>query len=212
MLDTPDPSSEYPDVPPGPPSPSVIHNRIRPVLPRGVERYIIEGRRSALFQIRAGDTITVTDREGGQPCELLAADTKGVIDPGMLGRKGNSKATGIKTALAGNTESAKQARRALARRKIDLADARAIRLFSQTSRPGNTTTLTAERAGIVLVCAPGADMMPDTQSTTTEIEVLIRRAKVAGKTAAPPLPEPLAKPLNEIRIASSTAEAYTVRA
>ncbi|MEO0619545.1 MAG: DUF1989 domain-containing protein [Pseudomonadota bacterium] len=185
---------------------------MRPVLPRGVERYIVEGRRSALLQIRAGDTITVTDREGGQPCEVLAADTKGTIDPGMLGRKGNSNAPGIKTALAADTESARQARRALTRRKIDIADARAIRVFSQTSRPGNTATLTAERAGVVLVCAPGTDMMPDTQSTATEIEVIIRRAKVAGKSTAPPLPEPLAKPLDEIRIASSTAEAYTVRA
>ncbi|MEL7237260.1 MAG: DUF1989 domain-containing protein, partial [Planctomycetota bacterium] len=115
-------------------------------------------------------------------------------------------------ALAAGTENARTARQALTRRRIDLADARALRLFSRTSRPGNTQTLTATRDGIVVVAAPGRDMAPHEQTTTTEIEVLIRRARISTRGDAPSLPEPLAKPLQDIRVASASAESFFVRA
>lgn len=210
MLDIPD--SGYPDVIPGPPKPSASYNRTRPALPPGVERYVVEGGTSAVLNIRQGDKLTVTDMEGGQPCEIVVADTKGTIDPGIFGRKGNSNAVGLKAALSAETESAKIALRALKRKKIDLAKARAIRVFGSTSSPRSTANLTADRNGTLIICAPGEKMSPEAQNTCTSIEVIIRRAKVNGRAAPRDLPEPLAKPLEEIRVHRATAEGYFVKA
>ena len=107
------------------------------VLPPGVERYVVDGGGAIVIGIEAGDRVAVTDLEGRQPVELLAADTQGRIDATLLGRKSNSNASGILAALAGEDEGARTVRRGLARRKIDLATAQAVRVFSSNSPAGN---------------------------------------------------------------------------
>ncbi len=182
-------------------------------LPQGVERHVVEGGSLIVIGIEPGDEVTLTDVEGRQPVELLAADRKGRIDPGILGCKGNSDGRGIKAALAADEESARVVRRGLERRRIDLAEASAIRLFSATSPAGNSQSLKVDRAGVLVVAAPGGPMNAEKQDTVTSIEVRVRRAKprrMDGARVA--LPEPLADPIHDIRIKAATANAYLVRA
>ncbi|MEZ5776205.1 MAG: DUF1989 domain-containing protein [Hyphomicrobiaceae bacterium] len=196
----------------GAPAPSrILRPGIR-VLPKDVERYVVDGGGSMVVPLEAGDEIAVRDMEGGQPVEIVTADGKGRIDPGMLGRKGNASAKGLRAILGGEEESARIARRALERRHIDLASARAIRLFSADSPAGNSATLVAERAGLMIVGAPGGPMRADGQDTVTAIEIRIRRARPRRKAGGTPLPEPLADPISDIRIAAATASAYLVKA
>ena len=198
-------------LPQGGPAPSrILRPGIR-VLPPGVERYVVEGGSLIALAIEAGDEVTLTDREGGQVCEVLAADTSGRIDPTILGRKGGASAKGIKAALAADEESARVVRKGLARRKIDIAEARAIRLFSASSSAGNSTRLKAVRDGLIIVCAPGLPMAPSEQAPATAIEVLVARARMRRK-AGMDLPEPLADPREDIRVKAATANAYLVRA
>ena len=164
--------------------------------------------------IEAGDQVLVTDLEGRQPVELLAADTGGRIDPMLLGQQGNCDGAGITKALSSHDESARIVRRALERRGIDLAGASAIRVFSASSRAGSTAAFTATRAGTLVICAPGGPMQPvklDTQNTPTAIEARITRAHPV-KHSKRPLPEPLFDPLQDIRIHSATATAFLVKA
>jgi aminomethyltransferase len=78
--------------------------------------------------------LRLVDVEGLQRCELVTADAAGVIDPAILGARGNSDASGLKQILSGTSESAHAVRAGLERRGIDLAKARAITLFGGRPR------------------------------------------------------------------------------
>ena len=161
--------------------------------------------------IHTGDRLRLVDVEGMQRCELVAIDAAGASDPAILGASGGSDAPGLKQILSGTSESARAVRVGLERRGIDLAKARAITLFGGESRAGDTAEFTVSRDGLLIAAAPGAPMEAGAQNTATPIRLHILRSRLRapGET---PLPEPLADPLQDIRVNHSTAEAYFVRA
>ncbi|MEO6298328.1 MAG: DUF1989 domain-containing protein, partial [Paracoccaceae bacterium] len=101
--------------------------------------------------------------------------------------------------------------RGIAARGIDLGMGIAIRLFDAATLPKTRVDFTALADGWLIVCAPGAAMLPDAQDTATPITVEIQRAnpRAVGKFD---LPDPLADPLQDLRIGSSTAQSYLVKA
>ncbi len=161
--------------------------------------------------IHAGDHVRVVDVEGLQRCELVAADTDGNVDPAILGVRGDGDAAGLKQILSGGEDSARAVRSGLERRGIDLAKARAVTLFGGGSRPGDAGEFTVSRDGLLIVAAPGAAMEAGAQDTATPIRVRIRRSRLRAPNETA-LPEPLADPLQDIRVNRATAEAYVVRA
>lgn len=187
---------------------------IEPGLPRcvpGEERYRVPGAGSALLSVRQGDTITVINREGRQRCELLAFGADGREDPGALGGGATSAAEGLRAILARDEESARSLRAALARRGIAPRFERASHLFAADAAAGQRATLTAERDALVIVAAPGGPMAVDAHDPPTDLDVIIRRARIEAN-AAPDLPEPLAEPRLDLRVSRCTAEAYEVKA
>src|SRR5215475_6696676 len=113
----------------------LIDRRV-PNLPSGVERYRVPGGGAAVFPVAAGDRITLIDVEGRQPCEVLAADARGRIDPGLIGGKPSGHAEGLRAILASGSESARTIVSGLKRRNINLGDAKAVRLFGGDSAAG----------------------------------------------------------------------------
>ena len=97
------------------------------------------------------------------------------------------------------------------RRSINLAHATSINLFSSESRAGEWAFFTIQRDGFLIVVAPGGPMAVDGHDTSTDIELSITRANPNFKNFEA-LPDPLADPLNDIRIKAATAQAYTVKA
>jgi aminomethyltransferase len=194
------------------PRPSIVYRPGLPALPMGTERYRVAGGGSLVLEIRAGDGLTVTDLEGQQPCEIAALGSDGKSDPLLLGVKDASEASGIKATLAGDSESATRSRKALARRGIDLRQAKAIQLFGATSPAGNRQSFKAERDGVLIIATPGGRMDAQAQDTATPIEVRLERAHVLRGKDLIALPEPLSDPLQDIRVDAKTAKAYTVRA
>ncbi len=195
----------------GAPRPSRI---LRPgvlSLPKDVERYRVPGGGAIVVALFEGDRISAVDLEGGQVCEFVAADTKGVIDTGILGETRGAPAQGTRRTLAGDTESAHQLRRGLERRGIDLAGADAVVLFGETSRAGAIAGFTAERDGFLIACVPAAQMAVDAHDTATAVRVEITRKTIASAPHAE-LPEPLADPMQDIRISKATSSAYVVKA
>jgi glycine cleavage system T protein (aminomethyltransferase) len=195
----------------GPPRPSSIRRPGLLTLAPGEERYTVPGGGVIAVPIHVGDHLRIVDVEGMQACELVAADTAGVIDPSILGARGNSDASGLKQILSGDGESARTVRSGLERRGIDLARARAVTLFGGDSRPGASDEFTVSRDGLLIAAAPGGAMDAGAQDTATPIRLHIRRSRIrpAAETL---LPEPLADPLHDIRVNRATAEAYVVRA
>src|SRR5687768_14950348 len=125
MLDRPSP----PIAALAPPARSVILRPGMRALAPGVERYTIQGGRTIVVDLEAGDRITVNDVEGGQPCELIAFGVDGRADLGVIGVTGNGASS---AELSPETRQALEAiADRLRRRSIDLSGARAIRAFSQ---------------------------------------------------------------------------------
>ncbi|WP_112312722.1 DUF1989 domain-containing protein [Pseudogemmobacter bohemicus] len=201
----------YPEVIPGPPRPSQIIRPAGLMLPKGTERYSVPGAGAMMIRIGTGDRITVVNDEGGQPCEVLAAGPDGRIDPGLLGLGADSDAAGLKALLASGEPSLARMRQGLERLGLDLAGAKASRFFAADTPARTAVDFTASRDGFLVVAAPGGDMDPDGQDTATPLTVFVKRAEVNFSLKSE-LPDPLADPLQEVRVHSATAEAYVVKA
>lgn len=180
-------------------------------LPQGTERYRVKGGGSLVVRVEPGDRITVTDSEGGQPCELSFLDESGRFQSAGLGAAFTNSAEGLKAILGGSDDSAKRTRAALARRGADLGAAGALRIFSEASAPGNRAEFTISLKGLLIAAVPASIMTPDAQDTATPVEIRIARSLLNREYTAA-LPEPMADPIEDIRIKAATASAYFVRA
>lgn len=201
----------YPKVQPGPPRPSeIIQPRVFS-LPKGVERYVVEGGGAILIPVEAGDKFSVINDEGGQPCEIVAADSSGSMDTGIIGAPENCDAGGLKSLLAGPIGSLRSLRVGLQARGLDLAQARGVRMFDAATPAKTEESFTIQRDGIVIISAPGAAMDFEAQNTLTPLTVVVTRAVIKSHVKFE-LPDPLAEPQQSIRIENATAEAYFVKA
>lgn len=201
--------TDYPALTMGPPQPSLI---LTPgLLAPGMERYQVPGSGAILFDIEAGDTITISNLEGGQACELVAFDENGTADTGIIGARANSKAGGLKELLLMGPDSLRVFRRGLETRGLQLAAADAIRFFDSETPAKEAQSFTATRKGSLVVAAPGAAMDIHGQETTTPLVVMVKRSqlRIKGKND---LPEPLADPILDVRVHSATAESFFVKA
>lgn len=206
MLDTP-----YPKVRPGPPRPSeIIQPRVFS-MPPGTERYVVPGSGAVLLPVEAGDSITITNDEGGQACEILCLDLKGKSHPDLLGAKGNCQAEGLKALLASTDQSLRGLWMGLEARKVDLASVEAIRFFDGLTPAKTSESFRAQGDGTVVIAAPGGAMDIELQDTATPLTVMIKRAVIKSNVKFE-LPTPLADPLQEVRVHTQTAEAYFVKA
>ena len=192
------------------PRPSIIQRPGILSLPDDLERYVVPAGGSVVVGVEAGDTVTVVDIEGLQPCELVTAATNGRMDANILNQKPDKDASGLHAILAGGDESAERAHTALKRRNVDVAKGKAIRVFGTGSKPGDRAEFKVENDGFLIVCAPGKPMDAELQDTITPIELFIKRTKLR-KPGEFPLPEPLADPVLDFRIHKATAESFTVK-
>ena len=183
-----------------------------PVLPHGTERYPVPGGGSRAVKIDKGDEISVMDREGLQPCEIVFFAPDGSSDAAMIGAKGQGEAKGLQQALSWGDASGRRVSDALAKSGFDLARADAVKVFDGASIPGDMATFHAQSDGLLIVCAVGGPMLPEAQDAPTEIILYIRRANPGeGKGGMPP-PDPLADTLQDFNIQPGNATAYEVKA
>jgi len=112
---------DYPRIRPGPPKPSVILEPKVFSLPPGTERYVIPGAGAILVPVYAGDKFTITNDEGGQPCEIVITDDYGTLSPEILGHTSSKSADGLKALLTTSDQSLHGLRMGLDARSINLA-------------------------------------------------------------------------------------------
>ncbi|MBY8974484.1 aminomethyltransferase family protein [Rhodobacteraceae bacterium NNCM2] len=183
-----------------------------PILPHGVERYPIPGGGSRAVEVRMGDEISIVDREGLQPAELVFFTPDGRSDPGMIGAEGSGPPDGLQQALKSGDASARRTLRALDRAGFDIGRAATARAFPDGSRAGDSATFHAQCDGLLIVCAPGGAMSPEDQNVATELALYIRRAQPGEAKGGLAPPEPLADPLQDFNILPGNAHAYEVKA
>ncbi|MDA9910439.1 aminomethyltransferase family protein [Amylibacter sp.] len=203
--------SQYPEVLSGPPQPSAILQPSVFSMPAGMERYVIEGSGAILLPVFAGDTFTIINDEGGQVCEILAADKKGKIDLSILNETPNNDARGLKQLLNTNNQSLIGLRLGMETRNIDLASAKGLSIFGNSSKAKSEAKFDVKRDAVIIISAPGNSMDLEKQNTTTSLTVNLNRSsiKTIEKFA---LPDPLSDPVLDLRIKSQTADSYFVKA
>ena len=201
----------HPSVVPGAPRASRILEPSSLSAGRGVERYLVEGGGAILVPVHAGDRLRIVNDEGGQPCEIVAAGTDGRIDAGLLGQAGNSDAAGLKALLASGAPGLARLLAGVMKRGIDLAKARAIRVFGTDTPARSEESLTVGGDGVLIIAAPGGDMTPGAQDTATPLTVHLIRARPLS-AARFELPDPLADLILDLRVRSATAQSYFVKA
>ena len=182
-----------------------------PTLDFGVERYVAEGGAATAFSLEPGDAVTLRDREGRQPAEIAAFAPDGSADTEALGVAAIGAAEGLKAILGSGDERSRSLAGSLQRRGLDIAAARSIDVLGGESRPGDVANFTVERPLVCFVAALGGAMRVDEQNPPTPIEIFVTRANPVTPDEHP-VPEPLAAPRIDRRIAARTAEAYEVRA
>ncbi len=183
-----------------------------PVLPHGVERYPIKGGGSQAVKIDKGDDITLQDRDGLQPVEMVFFNPDGTSDATMIGAKGGRNADGLKAGLSNGGASGKRVLSALKAARFDLGRADAVLVFAEGSRAGDTKTFHASSDGLLITCATEGAMSPDAQDPPSDIVLYIRRANPSeGKGGIKPA-DPLADPLQDINIQPGHASSYEVAA
>ena len=109
----------------------------------GVERYVLKGGGTAVFELDKGDRIELSPLEGGQGVEIAAFAPGGKSDLGALGLKGKGKPTGIQKALESDSEDAQRVRFGLFRRGLDIGRVKAAHVLGADSVPGDVAALQA---------------------------------------------------------------------
>jgi aminomethyltransferase len=179
-------------------------------LPPGTERYRVRAGGSVALSLEAGDTLELVSPEGLQPGEIYAFDANGRSDTRLIGAPGSGCAEGLKQILSGAT--AQTLKNALSARNIELNGADCIRLFERQSPAGDSKRFEAEQAVTCLIVAPGVNMQADQQNTPTDLVAFVHRLARPESEQILRLPDPLADPLEDMRIPARTAFAYEVKA
>ena len=182
-----------------------------PILPHGTERHPVPGGGSRAVPIFAGDQISVLDREGLQPGELVFFAPDGSSDAGKIGAESSGKPEGLMQVLLEGTVSGKRVAAALDKAGFDLDKAQAVCIFREGSRPGDMATFHAECDGMIILAAPGGPMAPEAQNPPSELILYIRRANPGLAKGGHQPTDPLADPLVDINIQPGHAKSYEVK-
>ena len=182
-----------------------------PLLPHGVERYVVPGGGSRGIKIDKGDEITVVDREGLQLGEMVFFAPDGSSDAGMIGAKGSGQAEHLINLLNSGDLSGRKVLIALETSGFDIKNGDAIRIFEEGSNSGDNVDFFASSDWLLIVSAPGEKMLPQAQNGSTELIVYVRRSNPGqGKGGLAP-PDPLADPILDLNIQPGSATAYEVK-
>ncbi|SMO94011.1 DUF1989 domain-containing protein [Ruegeria faecimaris] len=183
-----------------------------PILPHGTERHPIPGMGSRAVPVSKGDTITLLDRDGMQPAEMVFFSPDRSSDAAMLGTQGHGRPEGLITTLANGSASGKKVLRALEIAGFDIGKGDAIRAFADGSRPGDMVHFVAESDGLLIVAAPGKAMRPEDNNPPTDIILYIQRSAPGLEKPDVGPPDPLADPLKDFNIQPGNAHSYEVKA
>lgn len=177
----------------------------------GQERYRIHGGGVCVIVLDAGDKLEIVNSEGWQRAEIVAFDSAAKPATAALGATTTGPARGIAGILSGAREDARSVSAALKQRGIDVASSSAIHFFGDQSPAGERAVFTAEIPLICIIAAPGDTMLAHEQNPPTDLLAFVSRANPEANPE-PVLPEPLADPSLDFRIARRTAHAYHVKA
>ncbi|MDE1169109.1 MAG: DUF1989 domain-containing protein [Pseudomonas sp.] len=178
----------------------------------GIERHIVRGGGFLLIELAAGDHLEIVDLEGLQACELLAFDAQGRDALGALGLQGSAASLFVAGQLQRPEYPFALARKRLQAHQVDVRHLpAAASLWGQQTPAGQRRRFVTDSALLLIAAAPGGPTPVDVQGAATDLALIIERARTP-EIWVPPLPDPLADPIDEFVVRAGTAHSYTVRA
>ena len=181
-------------------------------LPPDTERYVVRAGGITALELFGGDEIELVNPEGMQVGEITVFDTAGKSDMQCIGATANGRAEGLKFILGGYDASATKLERTLRYRNISLESAQSTSIFSNESPAGDSIRFTANEDLTCIVAAPGLPMLADKQNTITDLTIFVHRQPREDGERLIRLPDPLADPLQDVRIEARTAFVYEIKA
>jgi aminomethyltransferase len=175
----------------------------------GVERYVVKGGGTAVYELDRDDTVEIALFEPGQAVEVVAFNSRGKSDLGALGLKGLARPDGIAAILSGTSDDAARVRFGLFRRELDIGKAHAAKLFGNGAPAGDSVTLKVEKPTVAIIGVPSEATSVWDQNPPSDVLVFIHRAKPPAPGVLR-LPEPLAEPRLDITINIASAVPFEV--
>lgn len=187
-------------------APSAQETETQPASPRTLW---LAGGTAVGLALGVGDRLRIVDVEGMQPVQLFALDGAGRPCPEALGLDDCPAADApLSASLHGDDAATAELRARLASLAIDPARVTGVRLGAADNPPGSEVVLSAGRALLLCIAAPGNDAVLDGAVPPTTLRLEWQPAQ----PVADDLPPPLAEPRAELRIEAGTAQAYRVAA
>ncbi len=178
----------------------------------GLETYWVRPGGVTALRLLAGDELTVVDRFGRQRAELTVIAPDGSADGAPLGVVLDAPASTLET-LSLSEGVVEPVLADLLAAGVSPDALRAVELFGEWSPAGTRQSFSVAEPATALVAAPTRRMRVDEESANPPSDLLL---EVRRGTLAPPtelvLPAPLADPVLDLRIDSSTASSYEVKA
>ena len=171
------------------------------------ETYQIHGGEAVSIDLHNGDRVEVVDVEGDQMCGVLAFDTSGVCAIQSLDWKSTPNSSQSSLAV---DDSSNMLKSILKFNNISADSVSAADLFDELSAANSRQNFEVAQDLLCVFDAKGSAMPVDKQSSPTEILINVTRANPKSKVDC--LPDPLAKPVQDFRVAHSSAKSYTVKA
>lgn len=189
--------------------------RLPGLIPRdpGLETYWVRPGGVTVVQLDAGDELTVIDWAGRQSAEVTVLAAEGA-NGRALGVSADAPASVLRsltTAEAGGGRNG--VLDTLLASGINPEQATAARLFGEWSPAGARETFAAGQPARVLVAAPARAMSVEDGAANPPSELLLELRRASPRPQhEPQLPEPLAEPVQDMRIDAATARSYQVKA
>lgn len=178
----------------------------------GLETYWVRPGGVTGLRLFAGDEFTVVDRFGRQSAELTIVNQDGSSTGAALGVSHDGPASTLRRLGAGAGAASPVIADLLAQGLLP-DGLQAVQLFGEWSPAGTRQTFTVSEPATVFVAAPARSMRVDDHlaNPPSDLLVEVRRAEMPQKRELE-LPAPLADPVLDLRIDSSTASSYEVKA
>ncbi|VVB49358.1 Glycine cleavage system T protein [Beijerinckiaceae bacterium RH AL1] len=174
-------------------------------------RIVVDGGSFAVFAVRKGDSVTVTDPEGCQPGEVFVIPER---DAGASALFDAPRGRSLAAVLAEAGDAMASVHNLVASRGIDAARFESEEILSGETVAGASISARAAGDALVVIHASGQAMAPDAQNPPTRLLVDLVGTRGAPRPGANDiwndLPEPLAPVKAEFRIDAATATAYRV--
>ena len=170
------------------------------ILPPGVERHVVNAGGLTGLQIFPDDEIEIINDEGNQICEIICFDKNGKSELGILGQKENSKKNYIKEILKKKDEGSLVTNLQLKKRNLDINKSKSSILFDDKTPSGEIIKIKSKDKCYVIFSAPQNDMLVSEQNPSSDLTILVKRAKIVNDKELSIIPDPVFEPNYEKKI------------